>query len=86
MASSTHSQQDEEEEYIPIEDPSEELMDIEEIEANSNKINRCGKCRRVQFGHPMPYGIDKCQLDVIIDDGLLAEDDKVKLDMGLTTL
>ena len=81
MASSTLSQQDEEEEDIPIEDPSEELMDIEEIEANSNKINRCGKCRRVQFGHPMPYGIDKCQLDVIIDDGLLAEDDKVKLDM-----
>ena len=66
------------------EDPSEEAMDIEDIEAepiDSVRINRCGHCRRVQFGHPVPYGQDTCQLDRIDDDEELAKDDKVKLEL-----
>ena len=69
---------------VEKEDPSEEMMEIEEIEVeplNSKRIRRCGKCRRVQFGHPVPYGIDKCKLERIDDDKLLAEDDKKKLEL-----
>ena len=71
-------------ESIEREDPSEEAMDLEEIEAeplDSERINRCGKCRRVQFGHPVPYGTGKCLLERIDDDESLAEDDKKKLEM-----
>ena len=59
-------------------------MEIEEIGAeplNTDRINRCGKCRRVQFGHPKPYGIYKCLLDRLDDDKLQEEDDKTKLEM-----
>ena len=48
---------------IDQEDPKEEMMEIEDIAAepiDSGKINRCGHCRRMQYGHPVPYGSGKC--------------------------
>ena len=71
-------------EVIEVEDPREELMEIDDIAAeplNSTRINRCGHCRRMQYGHPVPYGAGKCLLDKINDDQTLKEDDKIKLDM-----
>ena len=71
-------------EIIEEEDPSEEIMEINDIAAeplNSTRVNRCGHCRRMQFGHPVPYGSEKCLLDKIKDDEDLKKDDEIKLDM-----
>ena len=40
-------------------------MEIEAEAIDSTKINRCEHCRRVQFGHPVPYGLEKCKLERI---------------------
>ena len=69
---------------IEDEDPDEEMMDIDDIAAepiDSAKINRCGKCRRVQYGHPVPYGAGRCILEEIANDEDLKRDDEVKLEM-----
>ena len=49
---------EEEIDVIDLEDPEEENMEIEDIAAepiNSLRIKRCGHCRRMQYGHPVPY-------------------------------
>ena len=74
---------DEEIEIIDLEDPEEENMEIDDIAAEpitSSSIKRCGYCRRVQYGHPVPYGAGKCLLEKINDDEL-KNDDKIKLEM-----
>ena len=43
-------------------------MEIEAEAIDSTKINRCEHCRRVQFAHPVPYGLEKCKLERIKDD------------------
>ena len=62
-------------------------MEIEEIEAEpiiSTKINRGGYYRKVQFGHLVPYRLEKCDQERIGDDCILAEDDKITLELGKT--
>ena len=69
---------------IEEEEPQEEAMEIEDIAAeplDSVKINRCGQCRRMQYGHPVPYGAGKCLLDKIADDTELKNDDLIKIEM-----
>ena len=60
---------------------AEEEMEIEEIikePENSVKVDRCKKCRRLKFGHTLPFGQDKCELERINDDEELKKDDKIK--------
>ena len=66
---------------IHEEEKSEEDMEIEEImnePEESEKIIRCKKCRRQKFGHPLPFGMENCQLSRIEDDSELKKDDKSK--------
>ena len=66
---------------IREEEPTEEDMEVEEIAnepPDSRKINSCKKCRRMKFGHPVPYGQEHCQLERIDDDESLKADDETK--------
>ena len=66
---------------IQSEEPVEEEMDVDEIAKEppeSRKIDRCKHCRRMKFGHPIPFGLDKCQLEKIENDEILKADDGVK--------
>ena len=68
-------------EDIYVEDGDEEFMDIDEIvnePVESTKVDRCKKCRRMKFGHPRPYGQDKCKLNRIENDEDLRKDDASK--------
>ena len=59
----------------------EEEMEIEEIAnepEDSEKVNRCKKCRRLKFGHTLPFGQDKCELPRIEDNEELKKDDELK--------
>ena len=63
------------------EDPDEEEMEIEELNKetiDSKKIVRCRKCRRMKFGHPLPWGEKNCELNRINDDEELRKDDLTK--------
>ena len=66
---------------IHEEEKDEEDMEIEEIieePEESEKVTRCKKCRRQKFGHPMPFGLENCQLVRIESDSELKKDDEVK--------
>ena len=63
------------------EDPDEEEMEIEDLNKetiDSKKIVRCRKCRRMKFGHPLPWGEKNCELIRINDDEELRKDDLTK--------
>ena len=69
------------ESIIQNEEPDEEEMDVEDISKeppDSRKIDRCKKCRRMKFGHPIPFGKDNCHLERIENDADLKEDDDMK--------
>ena len=66
---------------ILIENPEEEQMEIEELNKetiDSKKIMRCKKCRRMQFGHPLPWGENYSELNQIEDDDELEKDNLIK--------
>ena len=63
------------------EDPDEEEMEIEDLNKetiDSKKIVRCRKCRRMKFGHPLPWGEKNCELNRIDDDEELRKDNLTK--------
>ena len=69
---------------VEEEDPEERMMKIDDISAepiDSTRVNRCGHCRRMQYGHQITYGAGKCTKEKITDDNDLAEDDEIKLEM-----
>ena len=53
------------------EDAEEESMEIEELRevaVDSGRVVRCKHCRRMRFGHPLPYGEKECRLEPIKKD------------------
>ena len=81
---SVSMREDDEVETIEDKGTDEETMEINKISnelLDLRKIRRCGHCRRMQYGHPIPYGTDKCIMDRINDDEKLKNDDKIKIEM-----
>ena len=57
------------------------LMNLEDFQRepiDSKRVSRCKRCRRLKFGHPKPFGENKCKLAIIKDDSKLREDDEKK--------
>ena len=81
VPNTTGAEESTEEDVFTIEENQEESMEIDQLinePLESGKIARCKKCRRMKFGHPLPYGLHDCQLDPILDDVELREDDQQK--------
>ena len=60
-----------------------EEMDLENLDVPDwrKNVQRCGKCRRMKYGHPQPFGAEKCELERIDDEKELEEDDEKKRQM-----
>ena len=62
--------------YVDLDD-DEEVFEVKQDGVKA--VRRCKACNRMVFGHGGPYGLNKCQLEKIVDEEEMKQDDKDKL-------